>query len=454
MHPSHALVVLAGLVTAPNRPDESAGPASVGRSVEVLSEVVATEHFRVRYRPGSRAGAGADRVLALLEPEYARILDTLEIRKSVDESQPFHLFLYDSVGEIALITGVEGSGGFSTARESHVPFDNDQTRMHELVHVVVAAMPAAGSEQRNMFLVEGVANAVLEFVHGVHVHAVAAFELERGSLPDLELLMGQDDYYRYLEEHPDFNGYDVGGSFMLFLLDRFDRRRVMRFYHGMPIQQTLGLSLKQVQRRWHEMLAKVEIRPELRTLLRERRGEEVEFTNYEVRKKDRKALPAELLGEVGDWVGLQAGLEQAAGPGTWALDQEVARGENPDGANWSILKVEGRTARNCILRASIRPTPACWGVQLRLGEECQAMVLGQGTFLYHRDREAAAFSGEHSLGGDEIELALFIRDGEVEVWVDGERVLAERLAVGSGVPGLGLVGGSAEFRRLSIRELD
>ena len=119
--------------------------------------------------------------------------------------------------ELAEITGVSGTGGFSAGRETHIEWEDDQTRKHEVVHIVVAAMKKTGDEPRNMFFAEGIANAVLEFVHGIPVHSVAAYERKRGSLPDLRTLVEHPDFYAFLDEHPGLNAYDVGGSFFLYL---------------------------------------------------------------------------------------------------------------------------------------------------------------------------------------------------------------------------------------------
>ena len=428
-------------------------PVGVGESVEALSARSATEHFLIHHREGSRAGAAVDRVAALIEPEYERILRALEARGLVDESEPFHLFLYDDLEELERITGVSGTGGFSTGRESHIPYDNDQTRLHEVVHIVAAAMPTVGPEERNLFLVEGVANAVLEFVHGTHVHAVAAFDRQTDQLPELETLLGQADYYQYLSEHPHFNGYDVGGSFMLFLLEAYNRKRVMRFYHGVPFRKALGVSLEQAERNWHALLDSYPLRPGLKTLLAERRGDSAEFTTYAPPEPVTGELPEELLGTPDQWTELLAVLEPADMTGTWKLNGEVARGDNASASDWSLCQVPGRLYTDCVLRASIRPGSSCWGVQLRLGAECQAMVLGQGAFIYYQEQHGIAFSDKHKLGRQELDLVLRVRDGTSEVWINGVHVLEANTPVKPAAVGLGLVGGQAEFREFRVRPL-
>ena len=91
-----------------------------------------TEHFVIRCRPGSRAEASVDRVASLVEADLARILRELDLDKF---PHTIELFLYDDERDLQAITGVPVSG-YSVPLASHVPHDNDQTRVHELVHVV------------------------------------------------------------------------------------------------------------------------------------------------------------------------------------------------------------------------------------------------------------------------------------------------------------------------------
>lgn len=64
------------------------------------------------------------------------------------------LYLYDDVEELQKITGVPPAG-FSTKLESHVPYDNGQTRLHELVHVVAEQFPEKGNEPPVFFTQRG-----------------------------------------------------------------------------------------------------------------------------------------------------------------------------------------------------------------------------------------------------------------------------------------------------------
>src|SRR5687767_11388120 len=157
-----------------------------------------TARFEIHFRPGSRAEAAVDRIAALVEGDLDHILKELGLTKF---PHTIRLFLYDDVPELQRITGVPVDG-YSTPLESHVPYDNDQTRVHELVHVVAEKFAESGGEPRNLFFAEGLANAVLRFVHDLPVDAVAAFHEERGELPTLAEVHALADFYAWLEQHP------------------------------------------------------------------------------------------------------------------------------------------------------------------------------------------------------------------------------------------------------------
>jgi hypothetical protein len=102
---------------------------------------VKTEHFEVRYRPGSRAGARAEEIADDLEHDLARIGRTL----AIEPKGRWKALVYDDVEELALVTGTTGNCGFATGDTIHLPHDVAQTRLHELVHVVaVTALDGQG----------------------------------------------------------------------------------------------------------------------------------------------------------------------------------------------------------------------------------------------------------------------------------------------------------------------
>ncbi|MHC4491270.1 MAG: hypothetical protein ACYTDU_06570, partial [Planctomycetota bacterium] len=250
---------------------------------------VETKHFRIHYRPGSRAGASVDRAAVMAERDLERICAQLEL--PVDGS--FRLYLYDGVPELRAITGRTGVGGYSAFDTSHVPFDNDQTRFHEMVHVVAYRMPKSGEEARGYFHFDGLANALLKFVDGVHVHAVATFYRRRKRLPALREMTG-GNFYAWLAKHPGFFGYDVAASWMRFLLDTYGVKKSKRYYTGTPAREAFGSPPGKLEAAWHKMLDGYGLRPEVETLLRRRHKERVNFDRFPLTIEER--LPGEILG--------------------------------------------------------------------------------------------------------------------------------------------------------------
>ncbi len=88
-----------------------------------------TKRFEIRFRPGSRAAADVDRQAVVAERDLDRIAKALD----ASPKGPYQLWLYDDVWELGQATGTVGNGGFSSGNASHVPYDNDQTRFHELL---------------------------------------------------------------------------------------------------------------------------------------------------------------------------------------------------------------------------------------------------------------------------------------------------------------------------------
>ncbi|HET6204540.1 MAG TPA: hypothetical protein VFI25_17245 [Planctomycetota bacterium] len=438
MAPVHSVPLLVLLWSAQDRPS----PA------EALTGVEKTAHFEIRFRPGSRAEASVDRVAVLVEEDLARILEALEFR---DFKDTIRLFLYDDEGELRKITGV-AAGGYSTTLETHVPHDNDQTRLHELVHVVAERLPehGKGKEPRNLFFAEGLSNAILRFVHGVPVDAVAAYEKRRGRLPTLEELHSIEDFYAWLGAHPGFNGYDVGGSYFSYLLDTFGAKKVRRYVHGVSAQEAFGKGLREIEKGWHARLDAFRTRPGLEALLKERGGEASSYTMY-VGPEER--LTEAVLGDPKKWRSL---ADAPLGGGDPAV-REVGGSIRVSGAksqgDWSICRVGSEPLGDGMVRATAEPLEGCQGVQVQLGIRCQAMVLGMGSFLYNEAR-GVAFDEKVKFTGKPVDLVLRRKGGRASVWIDGRLVL-EADVEGSPAPlGVGCVSGPARFRDLRIRGLD
>lgn len=411
-----------------------------------LTGVVETSHFKVRFRPGSWAGAAADRAAAMAERDLARICSLLGIAN--DGS--YELYLYDDVAELAAITKTQGNAGFSAGNQVHVPFDNDQTRFHELVHVVAYRLPKTGEEPRSLFFAEGLANALLEYVHDVHVHAQAAFYRRTRKLPGLAEMTGAADFYAWLRAHPGFNGYDVAASWFRFLLDTQPVEAVRRYYTGTPAKAAFGASLAKLEKGWHRVLDGFQLRPEVETLLRQRAGEAVEFELYPLDPWLR--LPEEVRGKDKDWTVLAATPRHSPAAERWAHADGAWTGSSPDG-NWVWRELGKRKLKSAAISARIRPAPNCIGVQVRLGGGVQAMLVQNGVFLYDAQNRPlhASQKARLSPASPEIHILLLRRKSHARVWVDGVLVLEGRVGSEAARPGFGVALGTASFRDLKIR---
>ncbi|MBK6941999.1 MAG: hypothetical protein IPH13_17610 [Planctomycetes bacterium] len=427
-----SLVLAASLLSDPLHPDE------------LLTGIAKTEHFVVRFREGSRAEASVDRVCTLAEADLARILDRLEFPQF---AETITLYLYDDVDELQKITRT-ASHGVSVTRTSHVPHDNDQTRLHELVHVVAEFLPEKGDEPRSLFFAEGIANAVLEYVHGVHVHAVAAFEMRRGMLPALDELHRDPDFYGWLARHPGVNGYDIGGSYVLHLFETYGVKKTRRYYKGASAKEAFGKSIAEIEKGWHARLAKVELRPGLEQLLRERSGQPAQFTKYV--EPDARLTP-ELLGAASEWTELKPKQARGNGVGSFARDGDAWVLEGPrDSGDWAECVMSDANFGDAWVKCRAEPEGECFGVKLILGPKCQALLIGGGSFIY-TDLGGIAHDADVKCVGKPVDIVLRREGGHATVWFDGVKVLEANVASDAAPVSIGVVQGRAKFTNVAVR---
>lgn len=418
--------------------------AQVGRSEKLLAGRETTKSFEIRFRPGSRAAASVDRVKVMAERDLADICRQLAFKPE----GRFVLWLYDDASELAVITGTAGNAGFSTGNHCHIPHDNDQTRYHEMVHVVAYKLPKSGSENRSLFFAEGLANALLEFVMGVHVHAVAAFYLREKRLPPLEKMAGARDFYAWLLRHPGFNAYDTAASWLRFLIDEHGVEKVKRYYTGMPARDAFGKTVERLERDWHAMLRAYELRPSVVTLLKKRNGQPAKFTRFLTDPDAR--LPKALLGRPEQWKSLMKSALEADEEGRWKQAGDRIQGLSQT-ANWQLCRLGTKQYGDAALRATIHPKPGTVGVQLQFTSRCQGMLTNAGTFVYADGVSAA--DGSERVAGHQLDLLVVRKGDRLTVYVDGLKIVEGMADATPGVPTLGVAGGSATFENVRIRKL-
>ncbi|MBI3819488.1 MAG: hypothetical protein HY286_12400 [Planctomycetes bacterium] len=412
-----------------------------------LTGVERTAHFEIHFRPGSRAEASADRVAVVAEEDLAKILRELEMKEF---KKTIRLYLYDDVPELQKITG-SPSAGYSITLESHVPHDNDQTRLHELVHVVAEQFNEKGFEARNMFAAEGLANAVLRFVHGVSVDAVAAYYKNHKELPPLAELLETQDFYAWLKAHPGIDGYDIGGSFFRFLLDKYGAAKVRQYYKGAPFKESFGADVTTVEKAWHARLDKFQIRPGVEDLLKERFHPP---TPAEKNPREAK-LNDTILGPASAWKDLSGAALAAGAPGAWEAPNHkslLLTGVKSEG-DWCVVAIGNDNVSDAIVRCRAEALDSCYGVQLQLGPKCQALLLrGQGCFIYN-EASGVAFNPKIQLADKPVEIVLRRVSGRASVWIDGVLAAEADIDPAAAAPGVGSVGGKARFSQIAIRKL-
>jgi hypothetical protein len=402
-----------------------------------------TKRVEIRYRPGSRAAADAERQAVAVERDLDRIAAAL----ATTPKGPYQLWLYDDVDELSEATGTTGNAGFSAVNTSHVPYGNDQTRLHELVHIVTYEWPKSGPETRNLFLVEGIANAVLEFVSGVHVHAVAAHYKKAGRLPPIAEMTDAPDFYAWQRAHPGFNAYDVAASWMRFLIDTHGIEKAKRYYTGTAAKKAFGQDLAALEKAWHAALDAYDLRPEVETLLRQRDGEAAAF------KPLAEGVPAAVLGKPETWKSLLDEALDPEVPARWKKQGATLVATN-DTDDWTVCTLGTTLHGNCAVRVRVTTT-VYTPIQVRFGPEDQVMFVQPGTFWFRGEKPMASDQAVRwPLGPTTRDLVIARRGGRLDVWVNGRKALSVdtgreeplRLAVG-------LNKGAATFEDVRVRPL-
>jgi len=399
-----------------------------------------SSRVEVRYRPGSLAAATAEGALDAAERDLDRIGKTLDVKPK----GPFTLWLYDDVSELSAITGTNNNGGFTSGRDVNIPFGNAQTRLHELVHAVHSELPKAGDEPRNLFFNEGLANAVVEFVDGVHVHGVAAFYLKQGKLPALKE-MTTGDFYAFCFARPKFRSYDVAGSWMRFLLDRFGAAKLKQYATGATAAKAFGSELDALEKSWRDCVGKFPLRPETEALLRQGAGEAVNFEPYV------KGLPPEIAGKPADWTPLLAETLGPTDAAKWNREGGVVAGTNPD-PEWTFCDFGATEYGDCAVRAKIKTQGFC-AVGVRIGDENRALLVN-GTFIYRGDTPVTSSQvAQMTPSRTDTDFVVVRRGAQLEIWIDGAKALTGPAVVGPARVGVGVALGSATFTDVRVRKL-
>jgi hypothetical protein len=123
------------------------------------------------------------------------------------------------------------------------------------------------------------------------------------------------------------------------------------------------------------------------------------------------------------------------------------------GDTWHLCDLGSRKYRDCVVRARVKTENILGGVQIQLGDGCQAMVVGNGTFVFRNGAGTAMSAAARVPINGEVDLMMVRRGGRLEVWVDGFR-LAEGPVDSDPAPvAIGFHSGTARFADVRVREL-
>jgi hypothetical protein len=176
----------------------------------------------------------------------------------------------------------------------------------------------------------------------------------------------------------------------------------------------------------------------------------VEFDRFPLTVEER--LPPEILGEPEDWKDLDAAPLRPETAADWSREGKVLHGKSAT-PQWSWCSLGKRKHGNCAVQAVIRPAANSLGVALRIGDKVQALLVQNGTFHYRKD-QSVTWNGNEVLGGrTRVHFLLVRRGGEMQVWLDGRRVLTSRVDKRPAPVAVGVAGGAASFLDVAVRTL-
>lgn len=231
-----------------------------------LTESVRTKNVVLRFRPAGHAAKNAAAIRDLAERELARICAALEVGN--DES--YTLFLLENAQDFRATTNMpESVAGFAHRNAVFVVFDDRQAMIHELVHLVAHAKIGPSKSAAKT---EGLANALLESSHGVHVHAWAKYYRTTAQLPALSVLLGARDLSPSADPAKRVNLYDIAASWMRFVLESYGAAGLKRYYLERDPQTIFGQPIASVEQAWLAKLDAYSLRPEVSALLATRHG--------------------------------------------------------------------------------------------------------------------------------------------------------------------------------------
>jgi hypothetical protein len=227
-----------------------------------------SDHFELRYRPGTVLEPELVRMAALLEQKLARFSALLELE--VKTADRYTVFVFRDVAEMQADTGRSKEvGGFAWGKACYVALNNDPALFHELVHMIAGAKISylAGN-----LAAEGLADMLPEFSGRIDEDAIVKYYRELGVLPPLSQLNAAS---RLADVHiPDrqLNTYAIAASWMRFLYETHGVEKLKRYYRREAPEKAFGLGLDALEAAWLTRVERYEISPVERAFLTSRDG--------------------------------------------------------------------------------------------------------------------------------------------------------------------------------------
>jgi len=233
-----------------------AGCATLGGNARrALAGSFKTDHLEIRYRPGSKTAAEAETVGLAAERELGRMCRLFEVAND----QTFTLFIFDDQVELHAVTKISDDlHGFATGHEGYFVL-HDPALVHEMGHLVAYAKIGRPADD---FLNEAMAEAVFDATKTATMDAEAKYLLSHQQLPALRELRGLKSLPEWMKSHPRISLYQVGGSWLRFLLRSYGAEKTKRFYREANTEKIFGASLENLEASWHLWLENARFRPE------------------------------------------------------------------------------------------------------------------------------------------------------------------------------------------------
>ncbi len=211
--------------------------------------------FSVRVRPGS----AAERDIDSIRPYLEGCLDSVSRQLSVQYTGRIQYLLYASIDDKSSHALVGGTMAYSIPDLETIVavYQSDRENfgygIHEITHVVTYWTVGVGT---SAVLTEGTAVFLSGDYGGRSPHAGALQHLRRGDLQPLTAMFDNEAWAKVQNDDSDLY-YTQSGSFVQYLVDRFDIDRFKIFYnraqhdeYGASFRQIYGIRLEDVYADW------------------------------------------------------------------------------------------------------------------------------------------------------------------------------------------------------------